>query len=236
MRVLNLEEYLPTEEIHSLKQVFYLVMMALFIIDTFYQLTFNTNYIIYFLVFDLALCLFTITILKTDTIKSYVLAFSLIPFDIITYIIDESLGFFSFFEIIHFLALIYMVWFFYKKFKKYTKTYELGYTILLLYGIIFVSFICTTFVEHVNLLDSLVMVSNAFTSNGYAILGSTIAGKLNSLFLVWSGYILSGVGTATLTFAITKRYYEKKFDKIEKYDEKLDEIEKLIKELKDDKK
>ena len=70
-------------------------------------------------------------------------------------------------------------------------------------------------VEGVNPLDSLVMVSNAFTSNGYAVLGKTIPGKINSLFLVWSGYLISGVGTATLTAAILTRHFNRKFDKLE---------------------
>jgi len=69
------------------------------------------------------------------------------------------------------------------------------------------------------------MVSNAFTSNGYAILGTTIAGKINGLFLVWAGYVLSGVGTATLTLALITRYYNKKFD----------ELKEMIEELKEEK-
>ena len=60
------------------------------------------------------------------------------------------------------------------------------------------------------------MVSNAFTSNGYAVLGSSILGKVNSLFLVWSGYLISGVGTATLTVALLTRHYNKRFDELEK--------------------
>ena len=69
--------------------------------------------------------------------------------------------------------------------------------------------------EHVSPLDSIVMVSNAFTSNGYAILGKTGAGKLNSLFLIWAGFILSGVGTATLTVAIVMNQVNEKFDRLE---------------------
>ena len=59
------------------------------------------------------------------------------------------------------------------------------------------------------------MVSNAFTSNGYAILGSSSLGKLNSIVLVWGGYILSGAGTATLTAAILIKHFNKKFDDLE---------------------
>ena len=59
------------------------------------------------------------------------------------------------------------------------------------------------------------MVSNAFTSNGYAVLGDSVIGKLNSLFLVWGGYILSGVGTATLTTALLSRHFNKRFEELE---------------------
>ena len=65
------------------------------------------------------------------------------------------------------------------------------------------------------------MVSNAFTSNGYAVLGDSVPGKLNSIVLVWSGFIISGVGTATLTAAILTRTYHNKF---EEYDDKLEEL------------
>lgn len=92
----------------------------------------------------------------------------------------------------------------------------MGLTVILLFSIIFFSFFITQFAEHVNALDSLVMVSNAFTSNGYTVLGKTIPGKLNSLFLVWGGYIISGAGTATLTAAILIRHFNKRVEELEK--------------------
>lgn len=64
------------------------------------------------------------------------------------------------------------------------------------------------------------MVSNAFTSNRYTVLGNSIGGKINSIILVWGGYLLSSVGTATLTAAILTKHFNKKFDKIEKLIEK----------------
>ncbi|WP_405303789.1 hypothetical protein [Methanobrevibacter sp.] len=54
-----------------------------------------------------------------------------------------------------------------------------------MFEIIFISFLLTQIVENVNPLDSPVMVSNAFTSNWYAVLGTSIAGKINYLVLVW---------------------------------------------------
>ncbi len=80
--------------------------------------------------------------------------------------------------------------------------------------------------EGVDPLDSMVMVSNAFTSNGYAVLGSSGMGKLNSLILVWGGYIISGVGTATLTAAILIKHNKKCEEELNK---RLDELELLIK-------
>ena len=117
-----------------------------------------------------------------------------------------------------------MVKYYYDKFREYTQTNSLGVTIVLLFAIIFISFLVTVTLESGNPLDSLVMVSNAFTSNGYAVLGSTIPGKINSIFLVWSGYIISGVGTATLTVAILTKYFNKR----------LDELEELIKKNNED--
>ena len=75
------------------------------------------------------------------------------------------------------------------------------------------------------------MVSNAFTSNGYAVLGNSIGGKINAIVLVWGGYLLSGVGTATLTAAILINHYR---NKLEKIDKKLDNLEELIKEKNND--
>ena len=97
---------------------------------------------------------------------------------------------------------------------------------MLLFTIVFASFIVTLFAEGVEPLNSAVMVSNAFTSNGYAILGQSGIGKLTSLVLVWSGYIISGVGTATLTAAILIRHNQKREKEL---NERLDELESLIK-------
>lgn len=82
--------------------------------------------------------------------------------------------------------------------------------------------------ENKDPLDSLVMVSNAFTSNGYAILGDTPGGKINSLILVWSGYVISGAATATLTAAIILRHVRRQFDD---YKENVNQLQSSIEEL-----
>ena len=87
-------------------------------------------------------------------------------------------------------------------------------TIILLFVVIFAGFFITQYSEGVNALDSLVIVSNQFTGNGYSAFGNTVSGKLNSLLLVWGGYILSGVGAATLTAALLVRHFKKEFNEL----------------------
>lgn len=106
---------------------------------------------------------------------------------------------------------------------EYTNSNGLGITIILLFVIIFASFFITQYVENVNALDSLVMVSNEFTGNGFAVFGDSVPGKLNSLLLVWGGYVLSGAGAATLTSAILIRHFNKRFEELEKLIEGDDE-------------
>lgn len=179
--------------------------------------------LIYFAIFDILLSVFIASTIKRESNWDKLLVILLVPYGSLCYV------FFRFqpialLDFIHIPVFLYMVKYYYDKFREYTQTNSLGVTIVLLFAIIFISFLVTVTVESGNPLDSLVMVSNAFTSNGYAVLGSTIPGKINSIFLVWSGYIISGVGTATLTVAILTKYFNKR----------LDELEELIKKNNED--
>ena len=62
---------------------------------------------------------------------------------------------------------------------------------------------------------------------------NTIPGKMNAIFLVWSGYILSGVGTATLTAALIIKHYDKKI--VELRNDIKEDIKEEMKELKNTK-
>ena len=128
-----------------------------------------------------------------------------------------------YFGIVHVLVFIYFAKLNFDKFMEYTNSNALGVTIILLFIIIFVSFFITQYAENVNALDSLVMISNEFTGNGYGIFGETILGKLNSLLLVWGGYVISGVSAATLTAAILRRHFNKRFAELERLIEGDDE-------------
>lgn len=229
-RIFNPHEYFPDEEIHSLQQIFYLIMMGLCFINVFYTMIFIRTELIYLVIFDIILSLYVATKLDKSTWKNRILVLLLIPFGSLTYLLfgNTLVGLLDF---IHVPVFLYILKLYFDKFREYTESNGLGIAIILLYTIVFVSFLVTQFVEHVNPLDSLVMVSNAFTSNGYTVLGTSIAGKINSIILVWGGYLLSGVGTATLAAAILTRHFNAK---IEEMDERFDRLEELIKNSDED--
>ena len=231
----DLGEVLPEDEIYTLKQVFYLIMMALAFADILYSLIVGlySEGSLYFAIFDMVFSLFLALTLDKSSLKGKILLLLLVPYDSINFLLHANFILISFVDVIHGLIFIYFIKVYYDKFREYTESNGLSITILLLFVIVFVSFIITQIVEGVNPLDSLVMVSNAFTSNGYAILGNSIAGKLNAIILVWGGYILSGVGTATLTVAILMGHFNHKFDDVEQSNRELKEsiknLEMLIK-------
>lgn len=224
-RLLNFEEYLPKEEIQTLKQVFYLIMMACCFVNVIYSLLIDVSDMVFLVGFDIVLSLYIAVTLDKSSLKNKILWLLLVPY--------ASLGYLFFFveipavimviDIIHIIIFIYFIKMYFDKFMEYTQSNGLGVTIILLFTIVFASFLFTQVVEDKNLIDSLVMVSNAFTSNGYAVLGNSTGGKINSLFLVWGGYVISGAGTATLTAAILMKHFNRRFRELEKLIDEGDE-------------
>ena len=213
-KIFNPQEYFPQEEIHSLRQIFYLIIMALCFINILYSLIFTSSDVIYLVIFDIALSLYVAIRLDSSTLKNKILILLLVPYGSLTYLLfgNTLVGLLDF---LHVPVFIYIIKIYYDKFREYTESNGLGIAIILLFLIVFFSFLATQVAEGANALDSLVMVSNAFTSNGYAVLGNSIAGKLDAIVLVWAGYILSGVGTATLTAAILTKHFNSKFEELE---------------------
>ena len=225
-RVLNPLEYFPEEEVQTLRQVFYLVMMLIFFVFILYIIVVPGNDFMGVVVVQLLVSLYIAFTLDYSSWKNRILFFLIIPYEAIAlFVFNESIILLPL-SAIHVLVYAYFIKVYFDKFRQYTETNSLGITIILLCSIIFVSFIVTCFAENVDPLSSLVMVSNAFTSNGYAILGNTDVGKLTAIVLVWGGYTISGVGTATLTVAILSRHYKKRENELNK---RLDELESLIK-------
>lgn len=224
-RFLNSEEYLPEEEVRTMKQVGYLIMMLLLFTFILYTIIYEGNDFFGLAILQIIVSLYITLTLDYSTWKNRILFILLIPYGAITFLVfGESYVFYM--DLVHIVVYAYFMKVYYDKFKEYTATNSLGITIVLLFTIIFLSFINTTIVEDVEPLNSLVMVSNAFTSNGYVVLGNTSLGKINSIVLVWSGYILSGAGTATLTAAILLKSFKKREKEL---NERLDTLEELIK-------
>ena len=248
-RLFNPIEYLPEEEIHTLRQVFFLIVIGMsftIIIYTLIALSIH-SFSNYFVFIDILLSLFVCLIIKKETAFEKIVFLSLIPYastlfsyldvlmiDPTTKVLINPIMYYitMIFIVFHLIGFLYVIKAYISKFNQYTESNGLGISILLLIGIVFFSFILTPLTEGVDLLDALVMVSNAFTSNGYAVLGNTTLGKINSVILVWGGYILSGVGTATLATALISKHFHRKFEDM---NEKFDQLQKSIDALNDEK-
>ncbi len=220
---INMNELLPEDEIHSLRQVFYLILMALCFLNIFYSfIGFRMEFIYYFVIYDIILSLYCAISLDKSSVKNKIIWLLLIPYGSLCYTLF-NLNLVIYLDLLHILIFIYFTKLYFDKFMEYTDSYGLGITILLLFVIIFSSFILIQYAENVNALDSLVMVSNQFTGNGFAVFGDSIPGKLNSLLLVWGGYVISGASAATLTAAILIKHFKKRFEELEKLIEGADE-------------
>ena len=232
----------------TLRQVFFLIVIGMsftIIIYTLIALSIH-SFSNYFVFIDILLSLFVCLIIKKETVFEKIVFLSLIPYastlfsyldvlmiDPTTKVLINPIMYYitMIFIVFHLIGFLYVIKTYISKFNQYTESNGLGISILLLIGIVFFSFIFTPLTEGVDLLDALVMVSNAFTSNGYAVLGTTTLGKINSVILVWGGYILSGVGTATLATALISKHFHRKFEDM---NEKMDQLQKSIDALNDD--
>ena len=224
-RFLNPNEYLPEEEVKSLKQVYYLIIMLILFVFIIYTIVTGGNDYTGLAFLEIIVTTYLALTLDYRMWKNKILLLLIIPCGSISFLVFGS-SLVGYLDLIHIFGYAYFMKVYYDKFREYTETNSLGITIILLFTIVFVSFIITAIVENTEPLNALVMVSNAFTSNGYTVLGTSSIGKLNSIVLVWGGYILSGAGTATLTAAIMLRHSHKREEKL---NQRLDELEELIK-------
>ena len=212
-RLFNPLEYFPEEEMSTIKQVFYLSIIVLIVVDILYSIIGWDENLVIFSAFDIILSLYLAINVKWGSLENKILLFGLIPLGSLGVVALGSYELWA--DVIHLITLAYFIKVYFDKFVEYTETNGLGITIILLFSIVFISFFFTIIVEGVSPIDSLNMVSNAFTSNGYAVLGTTGLGKADAIFLVWSGFLLSCVGTATLTVSLISKHLDKKFDNLE---------------------
>lgn len=225
----NLNEYLPEEEIHTLRQVAYLALMTACFINVMYTLIYVNTDTFYFAILDVTLSLYiAATIDKSTTVHKLILLL-LVPYGALHYLLFGT-PLVGFIDLIHIPVFLYFMKYYFDKFDEYTELHTLGIGVILLYAIVFFSFIITSIVEAKTPLDAIVMVSNAVTSNGYAVLGHSEVGKVNSVVLVWMGFIISGAGTATLTAAILKRQFK---GKLKDYDDRFEDLNNKFDEVND---
>ena len=207
-RLSNPQEYFPSEEVFLLKQVFYLIVILVIIMVCLY-LTFDWNEGFIYLL-DIVVSIYLALKIGKDSLKDKVLLFLLIPFGSLTGLLfGDSIV--VLLDLTHIIGYLYFIKVYFRKFVEYSENNGLGIAIILLFAIILVSFLFTIIVEKVSPMDSMTMVSNAFTSNSFDASGKNIIGKINSLVLAWSGFILSGVGTATLAASIVNGYVSRQF-------------------------
>ena len=212
---ININELLPEDEVHTLIQVFYLILLALCVVNVFYSLMGSQNDLYYLAIFDIALSLYFAITLDMSSWKNKIVWLLLVPYGSLAYpLFGPTIVIIA--DFIHALIFIYIAKLNLDKFVEYTNSNALGLTIILLFVVIFAGFFIAQYSEGVNALDSIVIVSNQFTGNGYSVFGNTISGKLNSLLLVWGGYVLSGVGAATLTATLLIRHFKKEFEELRK--------------------
>ena len=255
------EHYLPEEEIKNQRQLSYLVIILLCIINLFYILechgfldailsfigiSFNLTDVLYsqdanfifFEMMDIILSAYLSLNLDLKKNRDKVLFLLLVPFGCMETFISILLASTAnslaiFLDVFHMVGIAYFIRFYYRKFMDYSRNHAFGRTVLLFFVLLIFTVILIIITEQVNILDALNMFSNAFVSNGFDVMGTSALGKINEMLIIWGGYILSGVATATLTAAIIVRHFNYKFKEYDDMNKRFDELEEIIKNKKE---
>lgn len=226
------EQFLPEDEIHYLRQIFYLLTPTLLILGFIGAILSNNpearGY--YFIIASILSTISIISILYNShkKILNIIIAILLIPAASIFKIMGGQSP--TILLIIHFIGIILSSIYLFKKFIDFTTKKDLSLLVIIFVIFVVSGFFITGYGEKTNLVNTIVLVSNAFTGNGYSIVGESIYGKITSIYLVWGGYLLSGVGTATLTAGILSVYFKKQQKEIKELKNELKEIKELLKE------
>ena len=146
-RLLNATEYLPKEETQTLKQVFYLMIITLCFVDILYSIVFwaSDDFYRHFIFYDTIVSLIACLAIKKDTATEKIIMVFLIPLSSLLHsTLDDPAILLMILLAIHFIGLAYVIKVYYGKFIHYTESNGLGISILLLFGLVFVSFIFTS--------------------------------------------------------------------------------------------
>ena len=134
-------------------------------------LTFDWDEGFYFIyILDIVVSLYLTINMAKDSWKEKIIIILLIPLSsIIGIVFGDSI--LALYYLFHIIGYLYFIKVYYRKFVEYTENNRLGIIIILLIGIILISFLFTLLAENVSPMDSMTMVSNAFTSNSFEASG-----------------------------------------------------------------
>ena len=104
---IDMTDYLPEDEVHTLKQVFYLIMMALCVVVIFYSLVGSLMDAYYLAIFDILLSLYLAITLDKSSRKNKILLLLLIPYGSLSYTFFDIDLLMLIMDIIHVLVFIY---------------------------------------------------------------------------------------------------------------------------------
>ena len=113
-KILNPREYFPDEEIHSLRQFGFLIIMGLCFINILYSLISIGTDVFHLAIFDIVLSLYIAIKLDKTSLKNKILLLLLIPYGSLTFLIfgNSLIGLLDF---IHVPVFIYIIKLYYDK-------------------------------------------------------------------------------------------------------------------------
>ena len=142
-RLFKASEYIPEEEFHSIKQVYYLSIMTLALINILIIIVLGVDDTSYLVLFEIFISIILIEGMPRESLKDKIILVTLIPFSSMMFILTDMEVVF-YLDLVRIFGLFYASMYYYRCFKDYTETNSLGITTLLLFAIIFVSLFFTT--------------------------------------------------------------------------------------------
>ena len=116
-RLLNSSEYLPEEEIQTLKQVSYLIIITISFVNIIYSIIFwgSDDFIRYFIYYDILASLIACLVMPKDTLFDKFIILLLIPISSLSYISPNDPAT-IFLLAIHIIGFAYVIKVYYSKF------------------------------------------------------------------------------------------------------------------------
>lgn len=129
IKVLNPKEYFPEEELHNLRQMFFLIMMGLCFTNILYSLVFVNDDQFYLAIFDIIISLYIAINLDKSSLKNKIILILLVPYGSITFtVFGHTLV--NIIDLIHIPIFMYFMMVYYEKFREYTKSNGLGIAVI----------------------------------------------------------------------------------------------------------